>query len=166
MAFSSCGEQGLLSSCGVWASHCGDFILQSTGSRGCRLQYLWHVDLVAPQHVESYWTWDWTRVPCIGRRFLATGPPEKSPLTFLLNLICPHCQWITLLHHRIFLIIGWTQPTFPTSNYHQTYQIKACPYLVSSFLCGKFVPSAFQGQPLHLGCGSHLAASCSHWTSN
>ena len=26
-AFSSCGEQGLLSSCGAWASHCGGFLV-------------------------------------------------------------------------------------------------------------------------------------------
>ena len=32
-AFSSCGERGLLSSCGARASHCGSFSLQSTGSR-------------------------------------------------------------------------------------------------------------------------------------
>ena len=31
--FSSCGEQGLLSSCSAWASHCGGF-------SGCRAQAL------------------------------------------------------------------------------------------------------------------------------
>ena len=39
-AFSSCGEEGLLSSCGVQASRCGGFSSwQSTGSGACRLQY-------------------------------------------------------------------------------------------------------------------------------
>ena len=70
-AFSSCSEQGLLSSCRVWASHCGGFsLLWSMGSRmhGVNL-WLWAqwlqlkgsrfsscgtwVDLVAPQHVAS-----------------------------------------------------------------------------------------------------------------
>ena len=32
-AFSSCDEQGLLSSCGVWACHRSGFSLWSTGSR-------------------------------------------------------------------------------------------------------------------------------------
>lgn len=32
-AFSSCGDRGLLFSCGAWASHCSALWLQSTGSR-------------------------------------------------------------------------------------------------------------------------------------
>ena len=36
----------------------------------CRLQWLWLGGLVAPQHVESYQTWDGTRVPCIGGQIL------------------------------------------------------------------------------------------------
>ena len=32
-AFSSCGECGLISSCGVWASHCSGFLLCGPGSR-------------------------------------------------------------------------------------------------------------------------------------
>ena len=30
-AFSSCSEQGLLSSCSAWASHCGDFLVAEHG---------------------------------------------------------------------------------------------------------------------------------------
>ena len=37
--FSSCSEQGLLSSCGAWTSHCGGF-------SHCRAQALWCVGLV------------------------------------------------------------------------------------------------------------------------
>ena len=44
--FSSCGERGLLSSCGVWASHCGGLSLQSMGSRVHGLHYLQHVGSV------------------------------------------------------------------------------------------------------------------------
>ena len=34
-AFSSCGDQGLLSSCGGWASHCGSFSCCRTWALGC-----------------------------------------------------------------------------------------------------------------------------------
>ena len=37
--FSSCREQGLLSSCGTWASHWGGF--SRCGARESGLQYLW-----------------------------------------------------------------------------------------------------------------------------
>ena len=45
---SSLGEQGLLSSCGMWAAHCGGF--SCCGSRMFGLQQLWHVGpvFVAP----------------------------------------------------------------------------------------------------------------------
>ena len=36
--------------------------------------------LIASKHVESSWTRDRTSVPCIGRRFLSTEPPGKSPI--------------------------------------------------------------------------------------
>ena len=41
--FSSCDERGLLSSCDERASHCGDFLLWSSGSRAHKLQQLWHL---------------------------------------------------------------------------------------------------------------------------
>jgi len=66
-AFSSCSEQGLLSSCGVRASHCGGFSC-------CRAQALGHICFsscskgsVALLHVGSSQTRDWTRAPCIGK---------------------------------------------------------------------------------------------------
>ena len=34
--------------------------------------------LVAPRHVESSQARDGTRVPCVGRGVLTTGPREKS----------------------------------------------------------------------------------------
>ena len=47
-AFSSCGKQGDTLRCGAQASHCGGFLLWSTGSRrvgfsscGLWAQYLW-----------------------------------------------------------------------------------------------------------------------------
>ena len=56
--FSSCGKRELLSS-GAQASRGGGFsLLQSSGSRACRLQGLWHSNLVVLQHVGSSWTRD------------------------------------------------------------------------------------------------------------
>ena len=51
-AFSSCGEQGLLSSCGAQASHCGGFCC-GAWALGCGLQWLRCRSLVAswlPDH--------------------------------------------------------------------------------------------------------------------
>ena len=73
-AFSSCGEWGLLSSCGVWASCCSGFSCRAQalgiqapqpwllGSRA-QAQSLLLTGLVGPQHVESSWTRDQTHVP-------------------------------------------------------------------------------------------------------
>ena len=49
-------------SCGTWAQQ-----LWFTGSRA-QAQQLWHMGLVAPQHVGSSRSRDRTRVPCIGRQ--------------------------------------------------------------------------------------------------
>ena len=45
-------------------------VLWSRGfsSYGTRAQYFWLEGLVAPWHLESSWTRNWTRVPWIGRR--------------------------------------------------------------------------------------------------
>ena len=43
--------------------------LQSMGSR-LWAQWLWYTGLVAPLHVGSSWTRDWTHVSCTGRRIL------------------------------------------------------------------------------------------------
>ena len=81
--------------CGVQASHCGGFSCgaQAPGTWASvlatrRLQYLWHMSLVAPWHVESSWTRDQTHVPCIGRQILGltTGPPGKSCLPLVITL--------------------------------------------------------------------------------
>ena len=54
-------------------THCGSFCrgAQALGHELSSCEgLLRHTGLVAPQHVESSWTRDWTRVPCIGRRTL------------------------------------------------------------------------------------------------
>ena len=66
-AFSSCGERGLLSSCGAQASHRSGFSSCRAQALGCSL---WFTGLVAPQHVGSPQTRDRTHVPCIGRWIL------------------------------------------------------------------------------------------------
>ena len=68
--FSSCGERERLSSWGGQTSHSWGFSFCGT-----RLGYLGTVDsehmgLVAPRHVESSQTRDWTCVPWIGRWIL------------------------------------------------------------------------------------------------
>ena len=59
-AFSSCGEQGLFSSCGVRASHCSGFSCCRAGAPGTWAPELWCTDLVALQHVGSSQTRDQT----------------------------------------------------------------------------------------------------------
>ena len=80
-AFSSSEEWGLLSSCGVQASHgggfsrcraqalgCMGFRSSSTSALECLFKQLWCRGLVAPRHVESSRTRHQIHVPCIGRQ--------------------------------------------------------------------------------------------------
>ena len=64
LGFLSCGDGGLLSGCGGRASHCSGFSrcrAQALGLEGfscCVLgapehEWLWHMGLVVPRHVES-----------------------------------------------------------------------------------------------------------------
>ena len=80
----SCGEHRLLSSCGVWASHCGGMWCHAeyASSRALRLQQwgvvssraqvqrLWCTGLAAVGHVGYSWTRDRTHVSCIGWQIL------------------------------------------------------------------------------------------------
>ena len=80
---SSCTEQGPLSSCGVWASHCIGF--------SCGVQALGHTGFstcgcmgpVVPQHVESSWIRDQTHVPWTGRRILNHWTSRERPAQLL-----------------------------------------------------------------------------------
>ena len=80
-ALSSCHQKGLLSSCGVQASHCGGlscwgaWALGYPGFGGCSSgpstgSVAGPTGLVAPRHVGSSWIRDWTRVACISRQLL------------------------------------------------------------------------------------------------
>ena len=54
--FSSSGEQGLLSSCGVWDSHCSDFSCCRAWSLGMWALVLAHMWVIKPG-LSSYGTW-------------------------------------------------------------------------------------------------------------
>ena len=60
--FSCCGAQGL----GRWASVV------------VRAQWLCHTGLVAPRHVESSWTRDWTHFPCIDRQIFIYSATREA----------------------------------------------------------------------------------------
>ena len=55
----------VVASCQAWAPGHSGFSSCSTG-----VQWLWHIGLVVPQHVESSQTRDWTRVLYVGRQIL------------------------------------------------------------------------------------------------
>ena len=75
---SSCGKQGLLSSCSAWTSHWGGF------SR-CRAWALECTDWVTPQHVESSGTR--ARVFCIGTWILNHWTTREALLCFLRSIL-------------------------------------------------------------------------------
>ena len=58
------------SSCGARVSHFGVFLVAEHGQAG---------SAVAPQHVESTQTRDWTRVPCLWRQILNHWTTRLSP---------------------------------------------------------------------------------------
>ena len=93
--FSSCSEQGLLSHCDVWASHCsgnscGASALVYVGFSSCGSQAL-------ERRLSSCGTWAWLLLgmwdlpepgiehmsPSLAGRFFTTEPPGK-PLSFLI----------------------------------------------------------------------------------
>ena len=91
----SVAERALNSSCRKWGYsplQCTGFsvqwllLLQSTGSRACRLQQFQHTDsvvqctgLVAPRHVGSSQTKDQTHVPYVGRLILNHQTTREVP---------------------------------------------------------------------------------------
>ena len=94
--FSCCGDQGLLSSWTVWASHCNGFYCggaQALGHRahglsGCGPRALerslsscgaW--GLVALRHVGSPQIRAWTCISCLAGRFFTAEPPGRSFLS-------------------------------------------------------------------------------------
>ena len=103
LAFSSCSERVLFSSCGALASHCGGFSCrgaQAPGHKGfsscgmwahwfqlpgCRAQaqWLWHMGLVAPRHVGSSGAGiEPVALALIGRFFTTEQPGKPNPSAF------------------------------------------------------------------------------------
>ena len=87
---------------GAWAPHCSDFSCcgsRTPGHAGCsscslwaqdvtpyfgaQAQWLWPTGSVALQHAGSSWTWDWTRVSCIGRWILYHWATKEAQVYFL-----------------------------------------------------------------------------------
>ena len=100
-AFSGGSEQGLLSSCGVRASHCGGF-------SSCRAQALGRQASVGvvqglrrdPWHVESSWIGDRKASPALAGGFLPTVPRGKTQPIFFLkrpSICISNC----LIHPRV-----------------------------------------------------------------
>lgn len=79
-ALSSCGERGLLSSCGARASSWGSFSC-------CKAWALGHTGLIAPKPVGSSQIGDRTRVLCIPRQSLNHRPTGETQDSVVLN---PH----------------------------------------------------------------------------
>ena len=75
------GVQGLLLFWGTGFRH--------AGSSSCSpwAQLLWLMGLVAPRHVESSQTRNWTHVPCIGRQILIhCATREVLPINFYVHI--------------------------------------------------------------------------------
>ena len=107
--FSSYGEQGLLSSCSGWVSHCSGiscvgagglrhmgpvaatWVLQSPGSIVVAL------GLVAPRHVGSFQIRNQTRISCVGRQIPHHWATREAPHQYLCTetLLCAkhHPSW-------------------------------------------------------------------------
>ena len=83
--FCSCGDQGLLASCGAWAPW-----LWLLGC-GAQAQKLCRVGLVAPQQVGSSQIRDRTGVSCTGRRVLYHGATRKAHLVVFSYLFVFGC---------------------------------------------------------------------------
>ena len=119
--FPGSGKQGLLSSCGEWASHRRGFFCCWAWAPGTWAQLLWHMGLVAGWHMESSWTRGRTRVPCIGRQvlnhwttwevqgcyslllpFLFTDISARRPLHFLFHLgMCFPEAWVDTVSSNV-----------------------------------------------------------------
>ena len=72
--------------CGAWASYCKYFSCFGSGALGCEsFSSCCCVGVVASWNVESFQTWDWTGVPCIGRWILNHRTTRKSYSSFSLK---------------------------------------------------------------------------------
>ena len=94
---------GLLSSCGMQASHCGGFSFGGasigsgcTGFHSCSRawgQWVWCKGLGAPRHVGSSWISVGTHVSCIGRQILYHWATREVPLSFFVLNTAHEVTW-------------------------------------------------------------------------
>ena len=117
------GKRGLLSSCRLQASHCGDFSCFRAWALGClgfsrcgsqalehRLDSLWHMSLVVFRHVGSSWVRYQTCVSCMAGRFFTTKPPRSPAELFL----CGEFFFFFLNKNEIKKTKdGWNQTSLP-----------------------------------------------------
>ena len=122
--FSNCGEWGLLSSCHVRA-YCSGFSCRA------QAQQLWHMGLVAPRHVESSQTSDWTHVSCIGRQALIHGATQdilptvyKGMCTILSPLQAN--VWMMKLLSKGSRIEFWQLSSIASSSTHEVIYFYYC----------------------------------------
>ena len=128
-AFSSCGERGLLFSCGEQ--------LLIAGSRTCGLS-----SLVALWHVGSSRIRDQTRVPCVGRRILNQQTTRETlEVVFMFKEICQ--VFFTLWRYRMPqcqnqpLLQGALSGSF-TGHWHQNHDLELSMSLLLGYL--SFIP--------------------------
>ena len=89
-AFSSCGKQGLVSSCCAWASHWGGFSCGAWAPGSLGLVALWHVGLAALWQVGSSQFRDQTYIPGIGRQIFNHWTTKEVPPCLSLH----HFDWV------------------------------------------------------------------------
>ena len=92
-AFSNFGS-GAFSALRSWASHCGGFYCHEACALGVRAQELRSPGLVAPRHGGSFWSRDWTHIPCFGRQILNYWTTKSLPL--ISSLISLTILWVAL----------------------------------------------------------------------
>ena len=86
-AFSSCGQQGLLSSCRVQASHCGYFSSFGAQDLGCASSVVVACGLSCSEASGIFLNWDQVCVLCIGREILYHWANRKSCSKSILSII-------------------------------------------------------------------------------
>ena len=123
--FSSCREQGLLSSCGLRAFHCRNFsccgawALGLTGFLSCstwtqqlllmgaraQIQQLWHTGLVVPWHVESSQNREGNLCLLLWQADSFPIEPQGKPLLFCIFLLLIFESLILKLQLKILICL-------------------------------------------------------------
>ena len=138
-AFSSCGEQGLLSSCRKRASHGGGLSHCRSDSRA------WAPGLSYLSHVGPSLTRDRTSVLCIARWILDHRTTREAPMFFILTFLC-----LDLVLWRFFL--RRTYELYISVQFSSVTQ--SCQTLCNSMDC------SMPGLPVHNQLHMPTVSSC------